>query len=190
MKPSAPENQGSREGGKIVSSQTIYSGNEFSFRLDELILPNGRRSRQELIVYPAVVCIAAFTDDGRFVLIRQYRHAAGSVLWEAPAGKLLPGEEPDAGAKRELQEETGYRAEQWQRLFAGYIAPGISTEWMSFFLARRLTRGSSHPDVDECIQVQEVPMDNVRDMLNRGEIRDVKSALAVILAMEKLKETM
>lgn len=188
MKPWVPGNQGAGEGGKLISSQEIYSGKEISFRLQELLLPDGSSIHQELLIYPATVCVAAYTDEGRFVLLQQYRHSTGRAIWEAPAGKLLPGEEPDAGARRELEEETGYRARQWERLFAGYIAPGISTEWMSFFLARGLSSGARRPEADELIHVHEVPADTVLYMLHHGEIQDVKTALVLLLALEKLQK--
>jgi ADP-ribose pyrophosphatase len=188
MNSLVPENQGAEDGGKVISSQEIYSGKEISFRLQELLLPDGRSIHQELLIYPATVCVAPYTDDGRFVLLQQYRHSTGRAIWEAPAGKLLQGEEPDAGARRELEEETGYRAARWERLFAGYIAPGISTEWMSFFLARGLTSGARRPEADEFIHVHEVPADTVLCMVHHGEIQDVKSVLVLILALEKLQK--
>jgi len=172
---------------ELVSSQTLYSGKEISFRLEDIILPDGGSSRQELLVYPPSVCVAAYTEEACFVLVRQYRHAAGKVIWEVPAGKLRAGEEPFAGAERELEEETGYRALRWERLFEGFTSPGISTQWMTFFLARGLTLGESQPDPDEFIQVQAVPARRVQEMLNAGEMQDVKSALALTLALDKLR---
>jgi ADP-ribose pyrophosphatase len=188
MKPWVPADEGGGEGAKLISSRELYRGKEISFRLQELHLPDGTNISQELLIYPATVCVAAFTDKRRFVLLQQYRHPAGRAIWEAPAGKLFPGEEPEAAAIRELEEETGYRASRWERLFSGYIAPGISTEWMSFFLARGLSRGACRPEADEFIRIYEVPSSKVHRMLHNGEIQDVKTALVLLLAFERLRQ--
>ena len=176
------------ETAKVVSSRMLYNGREIKFRVDSVVTPCGHAAQQELLIYPPSVCIAAHTEDARFILIRQYRHSTGEVIWEAPAGKILPGETPEDGARRELEEETGYRSAQWEKLFEGFTAPGISTEKMYFFLARAVTSGPRRLDDDESIQVYEVAAEDVRNMLINGDIQDVKTALVLHLALKKLQE--
>ena len=113
------------------------------------------------------------------VLERQYRHAAGKFLWELPAGKIDPGEKRLPAAKRELIEETGYRAKKWTPLTRYYASPGFLAEWMQIFLAEGLSIGEARPEHDERIEMELVPLSEVLRLIDSGEIMDGKTLIGV-----------
>jgi len=115
------------------------------------------------------------------VIERQYRHAAGRFLWELPAGKLEPGEEPLAGAKRELAEETGYAAKKWKPLVEYWASPGFLGESMKVFVAEGLVAGDAHPEEDEHIDFRLVKLSELLKMIEKGAIQDGKTLSAVLL---------
>jgi 8-oxo-dGTP pyrophosphatase MutT (NUDIX family) len=114
------------------------------------------------------------------VLERQYRHAADSYLWELPAGRIDKGEHALAAAKRELLEETGYKANNWKRILKFYASPGFVAEPMTVFWARGLTPGPAQPEADEVIEQRLVPLSKAVRMVNRGTIRDAKTIASVL----------
>jgi ADP-ribose pyrophosphatase len=124
--------------------------------------------------------------DGRnaepqILLERQYRHAAGKYLWEIPAGRLEPGESPLIAARRELAEETGYRARRWSKLVRYYASPGFLAERMEIFLAEDLTLGATNPDDDEIITFRFFPLSKVLSMIASNRLEDAKTMLAVLM---------
>jgi ADP-ribose pyrophosphatase len=119
--------------------------------------------------------------DPWIVMERQYRHAATQYLWELPAGKLDPGEEALAGAQRELEEETGYRAKKWEPLVEYYGSPGFLGESMKVFLAQGLVAGDAHPEEDEEIEFRLVKMSEIVKMIEKGAIKDGKTLCSVLL---------
>jgi len=132
-----------------VERRTVFQGRLLTVHDDTVETVDGNLAGREIVEHPGAVAIVAIDGDGRVVLVRQWRHAVGRALWEIPAGTLSLGEEPEAAARRELAEETGYRAAVWERLAAGPVAPGYSGEVLHLFLARQLTSGEKHTDPDE-----------------------------------------
>lgn len=163
-----------------IAGETIYRGKVVSLRVDRVRLPDGSEGRREVVEHRGAVVIAALNAQGELALVRQYRYAVGEITLELPAGTLEPGEDPRAAAQRELVEEAGWEATEWQELAACYSSPGFCTEKMHFFLARGLLPAEQHPDVDENIQAEFWPLARVKDMVLAGEIHDAKTALAVL----------
>jgi ADP-ribose pyrophosphatase len=148
---------------------------------DTVRLPNGSEASREVVEHPGAVAIVATADDGRVVMVRQWRHAVGRALWELPAGTRDPGEEPAATARRELTEETGYTAADWRSLGHGAVSPGYSSELIWFYAARGLTEGSTAPDVDELLDVELFTADHLARLAREGEV-DLKTLAGLALA--------
>ena len=165
---------------RVVSSKTFYRGKLLDLRLDEVLLSSGRRVRREIVVHPGASAILPIVEPGKILMVRQYRHPVGEVLLEIPAGTLKPGEDPMACAARELEEETGYRAEKLTHLATIYPAPGYSSEILHIYLARDLRRGVQAPEMDENISVIEMSVDQVLDGIRDGRIRDSKTIVAIL----------
>jgi ADP-ribose pyrophosphatase len=136
----------------------------------------------EHIEHPGAACVVPFLDDARVVLIRQFRYSAGGLLWELPAGKLDGGEPPEACARRELEEETGWVAGRLVHLATLVMTPGFCDERIAIFAARDLRRGSPHVDDDELLTVSEVPLAEALAMIERGAIVDAKTVAGLLLA--------
>jgi len=119
--------------------------------------------------------------DPDVILERQYRHAAGQYLLELPAGSREPGEAPLAAAKRELMEETGFRARRWTMLIRYFASPGFLGEWMQIYLARDLREGAARPELDEQIEVLRVPLSKAMKMIAEGKIHDGKTLIGLSL---------
>lgn len=167
---------------KRLDSCYAFKGRIINLRVDTVRLPNGRTSTREVVEYAGAVTIVALDDERQVLLVRQYRYAVGSELIELPAGKLEAGEDPLECAKRELTEETGYRAREWHPLLRFYSTPGFTSEYMHLFLARGLEQGEQSPDEDEFVEVMKVPLDEALRMVDRGEIRDSKSIVGLLTA--------
>jgi len=172
----------------VLSSETVFEGRVVTLRVDQVRLPSGRISRREVVAHPGAVAIIPMLPDGRVVLVRQYRQAAGQVLLEIPAGTLEPGEAPEACAHRELVEETGYRAERLLPLFASYLAPGYSSELLHVFLADGLAAATARPDLDEQIETVEVSITEAVSWVLSGQIQDAKTICGVLLAERWVKD--
>lgn len=171
-----------------VRSRTIYRGRVATLSLDTFRTPAGSSYIRETIRHPLSVVILPVLDDGRVVLIRQFRHAAGRVLYEIPAGTTEPGEPCLSCARRELAEETGYSARRWKRLCEFYPAPGISTERMALYVARGL-RKLSRPvpkDKDEQITVHPTPARKVLHLIRVNRIVDAKSMIGILWGLERI----
>lgn len=176
---------------KLLSSQVVYQGSLFRVLHDKLIEPGGKKSERDVIRHNGSVVILAVDKsrnkkDPWIVMERQYRHAAQQFLWELPAGKLDPGEDPLAGAQRELEEETGYRARKWKPLVEYYGSPGFLGESMKVFLAEGLMAGDAHPEEDEEIEFRLVKLSDVVKMIEKGAIKDGKTLCSALLYARKL----
>ena len=161
----------------------MYRGPVFSITTDQVLEPGGIKVRRDLIHHSGSVVVLAVDDKAatpRVLLERQYRHAANDYLWELPAGRIDPGEEELKAAKRELIEETGYRADHWRRILKFYASPGFMAETMSVFLASGLHRGKAEPEDDEVIQKRLVPLPTAVSMVMRGTIQDGKTISSVL----------
>jgi ADP-ribose pyrophosphatase len=180
------------ETAQLLSSEVVYEGPLFRVLHDKLIEPGGRASERDVIRHNGSVVILAI--DARknkknpwIVVERQYRHAANQFMWELPAGKLEPGEDPLAGAKRELAEETGYSARNWKPLVEYYASPGFLGESMKVFLAEGLMAGDAHPEDDEQIDFRLVKLSDVLKMIEKGAILDGKTLSSVLLYARRLR---
>lgn len=171
---------------RVLKSETVFRGRAFNVRLDEIEYAPGRTTRMEVVEHTGAVTMVPVDDEGRVWFIRQYRHPIGQELLELPAGTLEPGEDPAAGAARELQEEIGMRAEQLEPLLAFYLAPGYSTELMHVYLARGLRPASLPQDEDEVISPVPLPLAEALAAADRGEVRDAKSLAALFAAARRL----
>ncbi len=186
-----------REGlevAEILSSEIVYEGPLFRVRHDKLIEPGGKHSERDVIRHNGSVVILAIDrsknkKDPWIVIERQYRHAANQYLWELPAGKLDAGEEALAGAQRELEEETGYKAKKWKPLVEYYASPGFLGESMKVFLAEGLIAGDAHPEEDEQIEMRLVKLSDVLRMIEKGSILDGKTLTSVLLYARLLKKS-
>jgi ADP-ribose pyrophosphatase len=172
--------------GKTVSSKTVYQGNVFWVTRDEVLEPAGVKATRDVIRHNgSVVILAVDTEsnpkDPGILLIRQYRHAAGKLLLELPAGRIEPGEKVMAAGKRELIEETGYRAKRWSRHTNYYASPGFLTETMTILLAEGLTLGEASPEDDEKIEIHMTPLSQVLRLIHAGKIEDGKTLIGVLL---------
>jgi ADP-ribose pyrophosphatase len=170
---------------RIIESRPIYQGRIVRFHVNTVALPDGSTTLREIIGTPGAVVILPLTDDGQVRMVRQYRSAVGEFLLELPAGTLEPNEAPERAAPRELAEETGDHAAHWQRLTGFYTVPGICNEYLHLFLATGLTPGQAHREADEFIEVVTLPMDEALAMVNRGEIRDAKTIIGLLLVAER-----
>lgn len=166
----------------------MYHCNIFNVWEEEVVLPNGRSTKQSLIDHKPTVAIIAVNDKKEILLIKQYRNAVKKHLLEIPAGTMdRDSETPLQCAKRELAEETGFDAAKFVKLFEGYLLPGYCNEYMYFFLAEELFPAPLPPDEDEFIEVLPTSFPDAKDMVANGKIIDAKTALGVILAESFLK---
>jgi ADP-ribose pyrophosphatase len=164
---------------ETISSTLLQKGKSFSLYHDKVRLPNGHETDRNIVKHPGAVAIIAVQDD-EVVLIKQYRYATGKYLLEIPAGTLEQGEDPYQCAVRELQEETGYAASSWSRLFQCYMVPGYSNEIIYFFLAEGLTKVEATPEDDEDISVIRYGLDDTLSMIESNEIEDAKTMIGVL----------
>jgi ADP-ribose pyrophosphatase len=172
-------------------SRRVYSGRVISVDLDTVLFPNGTTGDLEMVRHPGASAVVPFLDppdarNPRLLLIRQFRHAAGSYLYEIPAGRLDPGEPPEACAMRELREETGYSAESVELLTTFYTTPGFTDERIHLFMATGLSSGNATPESDEILEPVSVPMAEALRMISSGEIIDGKSMLGIFLAAGRI----
>ena len=153
-------------------------------RVDTLRYASGRKGTIDIVEHPGGVTIVAFDDEGRLLLVRQYRHSAGRDLLELPAGTLDPGETPEACAERELQEETGYRPGRMERLGGFYSAPGYCDEYLHVFLCTELVESRLEGD-EESIHLERLSLEKALEMVAAGEIEDAKTVGALLLYLRR-----
>jgi ADP-ribose pyrophosphatase len=185
-KGKAPKKTAAAETEQLLNSEVVYQGKLFRVLHDKLIEPGGKPSERDVIRHNgSVVILAIDSKKSRknpwIVIERQYRHAALRYMWELPAGKLEPGEDPLSGAKRELEEETGYRAKKWKPLVEYFGSPGFLGESMKVFLAEGLVAGDAHPEDDEEIEFRLVRLAELLKMIEKGAIVDGKTLTSVLL---------
>ena len=163
-------------------NKPVWHGRAFDFDEEVIILPNGKRTVAGIIQHPGSSAIVPVREDGSVVMIEQYRPAIRGFVWEIPAGCMDPGEDPLTCAKRELQEESGYAGNQFQKVGEIWVAPGYSTECIHLFLATELTPWGSHLDEDEFLSVHFFPFFRVVEMVERNEIKDAMTMIAIQMA--------
>lgn len=162
-----------------LSSTTIFQGRVLCFKKVTVRLPSGKLHSREIVEHPGAVTLIPVIDD-KVVLIKQFRLAAGKVIYELPAGTISPGEDPDTCAEREIVEETGYKAGKLEKIFQCYLAPGYSTELMHFYVATGLEPGEQHLDEDEAIHVYTTPLVEALAMVRKNEIEDAKTTVGLL----------
>ena len=166
-----------------IDSRDIYDGKLLHVKSDRVMLPSGNEAVREWIKHPGAAAVVPCLDDGRIVLVRQYRYPVHQVTLEIPAGKLdAEGEDPLECAKRELSEETGYEAASWQKLTTIATTVGFSDEYIHLYTAKNLTPGKKHPDDDEFINAVKVKFADAIAMINDGTIIDAKTIIALLMA--------
>ncbi len=168
---------------RVLSSKTIFRGPVFTITLDEVIEPSGVRARRDTVRHQGSIVVLVVDDarkPPRVLLLRQYRYPADQSLWELPAGRIDRGESELAAAKRELIEETGFRARHWKHLFTYYASPGFCDETMAIYRASGLTAGQADPEDDEVITKRFFPLPQVLRMIASGRIRDGKTIAATL----------
>ncbi len=167
---------------KIIESKKIYQGHNFQLLKDRFILDVAKHKvvTRELVDHPGAVVILPFLDKNHIVLLRQFRYAAQGDLWEIPAGTLEKNENPLDCAKREIEEETGFKARRWQLLTRFLPAPGISNELMTLYKAEGLVEGNKNLDHDEWIEHEVVSLKKALQMIKKGAIRDAKTIVGIL----------
>ena len=173
---------------RLVKRTTIYRGRVIRL-LREVLDANGRRIVRETIQHPGSVVIVPLLDRSHIVFVRQYRRAVGRWLLELPAGTLGAGERPSRCAKRELEEETGWKAGRIQRLSWFFAAPGFLSERMTVFVATGLRRGTAHPEPDELVTPVVLSLRTALVKIHNGTIRDAKSIIGVLSVQRFLRLT-
>ncbi|HET9476160.1 MAG TPA: NUDIX hydrolase [Dehalococcoidia bacterium] len=179
----------SREGPhpeRVLESRRLYDGRIMVLRVDTVLMPNGREATREIVEHAPVVAVVPVDENGDVVLVRQYHLATGDVMLEVPAGLVDEGEEIEAAAQRELQEEIGYRAGHLERLAGFFVSPGFCTEFIHVFLALGLEQSDLAADEDEDITVERVPLAEAARLVETGEIRDAKSIVGILMARERM----
>ena len=166
-------------GSDSLTTTNIYTGKVVTLNIDTVRLPNGETIQLETIRHPGASAVVPLKDDGTVVLIRQFRHAAGGFIYEIPAGKLNPGEDPLSCAARELEEEIGYRASSFVLLSRIFTAPGFADEVIHVYKATGLTLGRQQLDRDEVLEVVEIPLAEAIRKIEDGTIRDSKTIVGL-----------
>ena len=169
-------------GFSVLNSKVVYRGCVFEVRQEQIELPDGSSAQMDILAHSGAVVVLPIDDADQVWFIRQYRHAIGDVLLELPAGGLEAGESPEACAHRELREEIGMAARSLVPLGGFYLAPGYSSEYLHIFLARDMYSAPLSGDVDEFIQVEQMPLANFKALALSGEIVDSKTLSALFLA--------
>jgi ADP-ribose pyrophosphatase len=168
-----------------VSSRRVYAGRVINVDVDTVRFPNGTVGDLEMVRHPGASAVVPFlTDpesaDPQILLIKQYRYAAEDFIYEIPAGKLDSDEDPAECARRELREETGCTASRVEHLYTFFTTPGFTDEKIHVFMATGLTRGDSAPEKDEFMSVETVTLSNALELIKKGELKDAKTALAIL----------
>ena len=168
-----------------MKRRVAYQGRSITVCVEEAELPNGRRVDLDVVRHPGAAAVVPFETDRVVLLIRQFRHAAGGTIWEVPAGKL-DGDPPEVCAAKELEEEAGRRAGRLERLGSIYTTPGFTDEVIHLFAAFDLERIPQRLEADEVIEVVPTPIEEALEMIWRGELRDGKSAIALVHAARRI----
>ncbi len=167
-----------------INSTPLFQGRVLNLRRDTVSLPNGETAVREVIEHNGGACVAALTPKGELLMVRQYRYAAGELMWEIPAGKLEKGEDPILCAARELEEEAGYTAKELIPLGYFFPTPAYCQEKIYMYYAKELIPTKQHLDDDEFLEVAAIPFDKAVEMVNNGEIIDGKTGLAILKVKE------
>lgn len=173
---------------KTLVKNYVYEGKILNVRRDLAALPNGTESVRDVVEHNGGVCVAPLTDDGELIFVRQFRYPHGEVILELPAGKLEK-DEPDYDAgKRELEEETGMVAGEYRKLGVMYPTPAYSSEVIHLYAAWNLSETQAHPDSDEFLELERIPLEKAVDMVMNGELPDGKTQVLVLRVAEMVRK--
>ncbi|MCA1030613.1 NUDIX hydrolase [Bacillus timonensis] len=166
---------------KTISKDIIFEGRVIDLHVEEVELPNGKKSTRELVKHPGAVAILALTNENKILMVSQYRKALNRVIVEIPAGKMEKGEEPEVTAKRELDEETGFTCQSLKHLISFYTSPGFADEIVHLYVAKQLTKQTSPAelDEDEFVDVIELTLEQAIQYVKEQKIYDAKTAYAI-----------
>jgi ADP-ribose pyrophosphatase len=186
--PKLPKNK-----ALVLKSKLAYKGPIFSVYTEQVREPNGVEATRDIVRHNGSIVVLAVDEttnpaDPLIVIERQFRHAADQYLLELPAGRVEPGENTLAAAKRELIEETGYRAKKWTRLVRYYASPGFVGEWMEIYLATGIVTGKAEPEDDERIEVRLIPLSQLEKMAAAGEIHDGKTIVGTLIYAQRRRD--
>jgi ADP-ribose pyrophosphatase len=170
---------------KVLSQELVFKGSHIQVRVDRVLESSGKIFSKEIVIHPGAVCIVPFLDNGDIVLVRQYRHAARMELLELCAGGLNAGEDPVQAARRELEEETGYRATHLVERARFWTTPGFTTEFMYLYEATGLVKTQTNPDEDENIDVEVATQQDCLRMVDDGRIQDAKSIIGLLRVLPR-----
>jgi len=162
-----------------LRTEPIFQGKIISLQVDTVQLPNGATATREIVKHPGAVAVLALTDDSRMLVVEQYRKPLEKSQIEIPAGKLDAGEDPLDAAKRELEEETGYRCESLRHISSFYTSPGFADEILHLYAAERLSKGEANPDEDEFLELEAITLEQAQAYMREGRISDAKTVMAV-----------
>ena len=163
---------------KEVKKNYVYNGKIINLRCDDALLPNGQPCKREIIEHSGGACVL-YVEDEKVLLVRQYRYAYGESLYEIPAGKLEKGEDPILAAARELEEEAGVKAQNFELLYVCYPTPGQTNEKIYIYRAYGGEKVAAHLDEDEFLEAAYFPIEKVKEMLKDGDIKDAKTIIAL-----------
>lgn len=166
---------------RVLRHRPVYRGRAVELAVDRVRLPNGKVIEREIIFHPGSAVMIPLLGPDKVILIRQFRYSTGGFLWEFPAGTACPGEEASLCARRELEEEIGYRAGSLRRLLTFYPTPGVSNEIMNLFLAEKLVRTKCQREEDEILQSRVFTKRQVGNMIRDGKIIDGKTILGFLI---------
>jgi len=172
---------------ETLNSRKVYSGKIINLRVDEVMLPNGKKSTREIVEHQGATAIVAINERNEVIMLRQYRKPVELTILEIPAGRIEAGEDVETCAQRELMEEIGYYAGKLIPLIDFYSTPGFSNEKMYIFLATQLKSKKKPADSDENIRIEEIPFEEAVEKVYSGEIVDAKTIIGLLIANQYLK---
>lgn len=165
---------------KTLSSKSVFDGRILHITLDEIELPNGKKSKREVVNHPGGVTVAALDEENNLLFVRQFRYPYKEVVLELPAGKLEKGSTPLENGKRELMEETGAEGYSYISLGQLYPSPGYTSEIIHLYACKVKSQGSSNPDDGEFLNVEKIPLDKAVEMVLNNQIPDAKTQVAIL----------
>lgn len=167
--------------------KSIFKGRIIDLSVETVTLPNGATAELEIITHPGAAAVVPMKDETTVVMIRQYRHAVGGFIYEIPAGKLHPGEDPRECAVREVEEEIGYKVGNLEPLLSFFTTPGFTNEVIHIFFGKDLQPGTQDLGAEEVLEVLEMPIDKAIALIKEGTIRDGKTIIGLQMAYLQLK---
>jgi ADP-ribose diphosphatase len=172
---------------RVLASRRVYEGKVLSLDVDEVLEPGDVQATREVVRHRGSVAALPVHDDGSVVLVRQYRYPVDALVWELPAGRLDPGESAEDAARREMEEEVGLRPRRLEALATFYTTPGFCDEVMHLFRATGLDSVAARPEADERIESRTFTRAEAGEMVRRGEIREGKTLVALLMEMARAK---